>query len=234
MVTTPPAPRLIGISSMATRHLLNELAATYAQRAGCVTAFEAIGGVDAERRVQQGETFDVVVLAAPAIERLAAGGHVEAASRVDLVRSAMAIAIPAGAPRPRLDDDDAVRAAVLAARTIGISTGPSGTHVARLLERWGIAGAVAPRLVHAPPGVPVGTLVARGDAALGFQQLSELVGLPGIDVIDTLPRGVQSVTVFAAAIGRDSTHGEVAAAFLRWLASADTVEAKRRHGMAPA
>ena len=234
MVTTPPAPRLIGISSMATRHLLNELAATYAQRAGCVTAFEAIGGVDAERRVQQGETFDVVVLAAPAIERLAAGGHVEAASRVDLVRSGMAIAIPAGAPTPRLDTDDAVRDAVLGARAIGISTGPSGTHVARLLERWGIAGAVAPRLVHAPPGVPVGTLVARGDAALGFQQLSELVGLPGIDVIDTLPRGVQSVTVFAAAIGRDSTHGEVAAAFLRWLASADTVEAKRRHGMAPA
>jgi len=219
---------------MATRHLLNDLAATYAKRAGCAVAFESVGGVEAERRVQQGEAFDVVVLAAPAIERLAASGHVEATSRVDLVRSAMAVAIAAGAPKPRVDDDDAVRDAVLGARAIGISTGPSGTHVARLLERWGIADAVAPRLVQAPPGVPVGALVARGDVELGFQQLSELVGLPGIDVIDALPPGVQSVTVFAAAIGRHSTRGEVAAAFVRWLASAETADAKRRHGMAPA
>jgi len=219
---------------MATRHLLADLADAYAQRAGCVAAFESVGGVEAERRVEQGEAFDVVVLAAPAIDRLAAGGHVDGTGRVDVARSAMAIAIPAGAPKPNVVDDAAVRAAVLGARAIGISTGPSGTHVARLLERWGIAGAVAPRLVQAPPGVPVGTLVARGDVALGFQQLSELIGLPGIDVVDTLPPGVQSVTVFSAAIGRHSPRAAAAAAFLRWLASAETADAKRRHGMAPA
>ena len=121
-----------------------------------------------------------------------------------------------------------------AARSIGNSTGPSGAHLARLLERWGIADIVAPRLVQAPPGVPVGALVARGDADLGFQQLSELMDVPGLDIVGALPPEIQEVTVFAGAVCSASTRREDAAALLAYLASPDASSAKRRHGMEPA
>ena len=163
-------------------------------------AIESVGGVAAARRVQDGEPFDIVVLAADAIDRLAAAGRVDPGSRVDLARSGVAIAVAAGAPRPGIGTEAAVRDAILAARSIGYSTGPSGSHLTRLFERWGIAETIASRIVQAPPGVPVGTLIARGEVELGFQQLSELMHLPGIDVIGALPPEIQVMTVFSAAV----------------------------------
>src|SRR5512140_2836614 len=150
-----------GISSMATRAVLAELAAAWQQRAGVSVQIESVGGVDAARRVQAGEPFDMVVLASDAIDKLAAGGATLAASKVDLVNSPVAVAVRAGAPVPDIATEEALRGAVEAAPRIGYSTGPSGTALLRLFERWGIAGAIAPRLLQAPPGVPVGTLVAR-------------------------------------------------------------------------
>ena len=226
--------RLTGISSMATRHVLAELADAYERHWGPRVVIESVGGVDAARRVLDGEPFDFVVLAADAIGRLAAAGKIDLASRIDLARSGVAIAVAAGAPRPDVGDELAIRQAVLAARSIGYSTGPSGAHLARLFERWGIAETIAPRIVQAPPGVPVGTLVARGDVDLGFQQLSELMHLPGIDVIGSLPREIQVVTVFTAAVCTRSTRPEGAHALLSFLASAEADAAKRRHGMEPA
>jgi molybdate transport system substrate-binding protein len=132
--------------------------------------------------VRDGEAFDFVVLAGDAIARLATEGHVDANSRVDLARSGMAIAIAAGAPRPDVGSESAVRDAVLRARGIAYSTGPSGAHLLALLERWGIGATVVSRLVQAPPGTPVATLLARGDAELGFQQLSEFQHAAGIDI----------------------------------------------------
>ena len=130
---------IAGISSMATRQVLAELADAYCQRSGVKAAFESVGGVDAAKRVQAGEPFDVVVLAAEAIDKLIASRHVVAGSRSDLVRSAVAIAVRAGAPRPDIGTEAALRVAVLSARTIGHSTGPSGTALLQLFERWGIA-----------------------------------------------------------------------------------------------
>jgi len=176
----------------------------------------------------------VVVLAGDAIDKLVAAGHLVAAGRVDLARSEVAIAVRAGAARPRIDSETALRAAIEGASRIGYSTGPSGTQLLRLFERWGIAGAVAPRLMQAPPGVPVGSLVARGEVALGFQQLSELMSLPGIDVIGTLPAPVAIVTVFAAAQGSLSARAEPVAALLDFFTSADAADIKRANGMAPA
>ena len=133
------ASRITGISSMATRALLAELARAYEQRSGWAVAIESVGGVDAARRVQDGEAFDVVVLASDALAKLVDAGRVMAGSVVDLVHSGVAVAVKAGAPRPDLSSEASVKAAVLAARSIGYSTGPSGTALLKLFERWGIA-----------------------------------------------------------------------------------------------
>nr|WP_152853260.1 substrate-binding domain-containing protein [Paraburkholderia atlantica] len=219
---------------MATRQVLAELAASYERRTGQSVAIESVGGVDAARRVENDEVFDIVVLAADAIERLSVTGYVEAASRVGLARSGIAVAVAAGATRPDIATEAALRDAILGARSIGYSTGPSGTHLLKLLERWGIAGQIASRIVKAPPGVPVGTLVARGEVALGFQQMSELIHVPGIDVLGELPAAIQSTTTFTAAICTAAPHREAARALLTFLASREADGAKLQNGMLPA
>lgn len=223
-----------GISSMATRTLLAELARAYAQRSGVAVAFESVGGVDAAQRVQAGEAFDVVVLAADAIAKLADAGRVLAGSVVDLVHSGVAVAVRAGAPRPDLSDEAAVQRAVLAAKTIGYSTGPSGTALLKLFDRWGIAGQLEGRLVQARAGVPVGSLVAGGEVELGFQQLSELIHVEGISIVGPLPPTIQIDTVFSAAVCAASTQPAAAQALLAFMASPEAAEAKRRQGMDPA
>lgn len=225
---------ITGISSMAIRHVLAELSGEYQRRFGQKVSLVSLGGVDAARRVQDGESFDFVALAADAIDRLAAAGRVDPASRIGLARSGVAIAVAAGAPRPDVSNELAVKQAVLTHRSVGYSTGPSGAHLARLFERWGIAETIASHIVQAPPGVPVGELVARGDVELGFQQLSELMHLPGIDVIGPLPPEIQVSTVFAAAVCTSSTRPEAGNALLSFLASPEADAAKRRNGMEPA
>jgi molybdate transport system substrate-binding protein len=223
-----------GISSMATRRVLAELAESYGGRTGRRVVIEAVGGVEAARRVRAGEPTDVVVLASSVMERLEAEGHLVPGSRADVARSGMAVAVRAGAPRPSLENGEAVKRAILDARRICYSTGPSGDHLKRLWERWGIAEAASQRALQAPPGVPVGALVAQGDADLGFQQLSELLHLPGIDIVGPLPPEVQAVTVFAAGVASMSSQPDAARAFVAYLASPEAEAAKRRHGMEPA
>ncbi len=229
---------LSGISSKATQSLLAELMLAYSERGGQAVAVESVGGVDAARRVQGGEALDLVFLASDAIDRLVASGHVHAGTRVDLVRSPVAVAVPAAAPLPDIGSGAALRQAVLDAPSLSFSTGPSGTHLVLLLERWGIADLVRPRIVQAPTGVPVGSLVASGRVALGFQQLSELLHLSGIQVVGNLPADVAYITTFSAAlpVTLDLASARAAAAreLLAFLSSDATAAAKRRQGMEPA
>jgi molybdate transport system substrate-binding protein len=223
---------LKGISSMATRGVLADLGGAY-QRRGLPVSIESVGGVDAARRVESGEEFDFAVLAPPAIDRLAAVGRIDARTRTGIARSRIAIAVRDGAPSPGFATEGAVREALQAARAIGYSTGPSGAHLARLLERWGIAQAMAPRLVLAPPGVAVATLVARGEAEIGFQQLSELNDVPGVAVAGLLPDAIQEITVFTGAVCAASRHAPEARAWLAFCAAPEAAEVKRRRGMEP-
>jgi molybdate transport system substrate-binding protein len=225
---------ITGISSMATRALLAELAAAYERESGQAVAIESVGGVDAARRVQAGEAFDLVVLASDAIDRLLQSGHAVAGSKVDLVHSGVAIAVTAGSPRPEIGSEDALRRAVQQARSVGYSTGPSGVALARLFERWGLADEIRERIVTPPPGVPVGHLVARGEVELGFQQLSELMHLPGIDVIGAMPEPLQIVTTFSAAVCTAAAQPEAARRLIAFMASPAAAAAKRRQGMDPA
>jgi molybdate transport system substrate-binding protein len=222
------------ISSMATRQVLADLITQFRRNSALNITLESVGGVDAARRVRAGEAFDVVVLAVSVIDELIEAGHIVAGSRVDLVRSGVAIAVRAGAPRADISSEEAVKRAVLAARTISYSTGPSGQHLARLFEHWGIADAIRPRIVQAPPGVPVGTLVAEGKVELGFQQLSELMHLAGIEVLGPLPPAIQTVTTFSAGLSVTSTQAEAVRMLLDFMASPAATEAKSNNGMEPA
>ncbi len=222
------------ISSMTTRELLADMLASYAQVSMQPVRATAIGGVDATRRVQAGEAFDVVVLARRTIEQLIGSKHVVAGSRVDLVHSGVAVAVRAGAKRPDMGSEAALRQTVLAARSIGYSTGPSGLHLASLFERWGIADEVRSRIVQAPPGVAVAALMVRGEVELGFQQWAELMHHGGIEILGPLPAATQIITTFSAGLAATSVQAAKVRAMLKFMASPATHEAKRRNGMEPA
>jgi molybdate transport system substrate-binding protein len=223
------------MSSMATRLLLTDLVDRYRAATGTPVEVISIGGVEAARRVAAGEVLDAVVLARPAIDTLAANGHLRPGSAVDLADSGVAVAVPAGAAVPDIGSTAALRAAVLAAPRIGVSTGPSGLALTQLFERWGISAEVAPRTVTAPPGVPVGSLLARGEVDLGFQQLSELMHLEGITLAGPLPAEAQITTTFTGAVAGTcpAARHEAVRALLRFLAAPEQAALKRRHGMAP-
>lgn len=225
---------LTGIASMATRQVLAELAKACEHRSGGKITIVSTSGVEAARRVRAGEPIDIVILAANVMNELEASGHLLAGSIADFARSSIAVAVRSGEDRPRLDDAEAVKQAILKARKLSYSTGPSGDHLKRLFELWGIADAISSRVVQAPPGVPVGSLLARGEADLGFQQLSELLDLPGIEILGLLPPAIQKETVFSAGVASRSSNPRKAGALIEFLISPETAPAKRRHGLDPA
>jgi molybdate transport system substrate-binding protein len=220
-----------GISSMATRQLLTELVADYKKSENVDIVIESVGGVDAAKRVQAGEVFDVVILASDAIDKLIAAGHVDPTSKVNLINSGVAVAGKSGSISPDISSEAAVKSAVLAAKTISYSTGPSGVALAKLFERWGIEQQIASRIVQAPPGVPVGSLVAKGEVELGFQQLSELIHLDGISIVGPLPPEIQITTTFSAGVCTASTQAGAVKAMLAYMASPAASAAKLRQGM---
>ena len=193
-----------------------------------------MGGVEAAKLVRGGEPTDIVVLASKVMESLEAEGHIDKGSILDFARSEIGIAVPTGSPKAGVESEQAVRQAMLQARRICYSTGPSGDHLKALCDKWGLTESVIGRALVAPPGVPVASLVAHGDADLGFQQLSELIGQPGIEIIGSLPPEIQAVTVFSAGVSSTSSDRDAAYALVAYMASAETRDAKRRFGMEPA
>ena len=223
------------ISSMATRHVLADLLAA-SEAAGLPSVeLESVGGVDAASRVAAGEPFDLVFLGDDALRRLADDGHVDAASLTPLVLSQVAVAVPAedsvGSPpeAAAFPDAEGVRGALRDASRIGYSTGPSGTALVRMIDGWGMAGELDGRLVQARPGIPVATLLADGEIDLGFQQVSELVGQPGIRILGVLPADCAIDTVFSGAIATASADQEDARRVLAFMASDATVGIRTGH-----
>ncbi len=221
------------ISSMATARLLRELVDQYQQNTGQTVELISIGGVDAAQRVADGEAFDLVVLEQNAIDKLAAAGQARSASVAPLAGSRVAIAVQAGQPLPDISSASALRAAVLAARTIGYSTGPSGRALLQLLAQWGLTPEDSNRLIQAPPGMPVGKLVAQGKVEIGFQQRSELIHLSGISIVGEMPDELAIVTVFAGAICTASTQANNADQLLRFLTAPAVAAVVRAQGLLP-
>jgi molybdate transport system substrate-binding protein len=215
---------------MATRRLLADLIAQFESGSGHRVALESVGGVDAAKRVRAGEPLDVVVLARDVIDDLIASSQIAAGSRVDVAVSAIGVAVRAGAPRPDVSSAGGVKAAVLAAGKVGYSTGPSGQYLAKLFASWDPDGRLKERIIVAPPGVPVGSLVARGDIDLAFQQMSELGG-DGIDVVGLLPPDIQMLTTFSGGVALTSTQPDAARALLAFMGSPALTAIKQAHGM---
>ena len=224
-----------GISSKATQAVLAELSQAYRQQTGVDVQVESVGGVDAAKRVQAGEAFDLVLLASDAIDRLIASGHLQADSKHDWVDSPVAVAVQAGAAVPSIADEAQLRQAVMHAPSLSYSTGPSGVYLEKLFTRWGLMDTLRSRIVVPPPGTPVGSLVAQGQAALGFQQWSELMALPGIQVVGCLPSDVAYITTFSAGIpvplSADRERQQAVQDFLNFLTQAQARVIKQRHGM---
>jgi len=222
---------LTGISSMATRQLLTDLSRSFERGAPWKVEIESMGGVDAARLIREGKAIDVIVLASNVMEQLEKDGWIVPGTRSDIARSGVAIAVRAGLPRPAIATEDDVKQAVLGARKISYSSGPSGDHLKRLFAKWNIAERMAERTVEAKPGIPVGSLLARGEADLGFQQLSEFLDLDGIEIIGPLPADIQTITVFTAGAGTRAADPAGARAFIAHLVSPQTEGLKRKLGM---
>jgi molybdate transport system substrate-binding protein len=200
-----------------------------------ITSFGAsmgAGPTTIPSRLERREPLDVVILAAPALDGLIARGLVAAGSRVDLVRSRIGLAVRAGAARPDISSLEALTRTLLSATSIGCSSSASGVYLTtELFPRLGIADRIKSKL-RLSEG-PVGELVARGEAEIGFQQISELLPVPGIDYVGPLPPGAQRETIFAAGIVAGTHVADAARALLAFLASPAAAPTIRKTGLDP-
>lgn len=188
--------------------------------------------VEIMRRLKGGETVDLVIMAAGAIDELIKLGKIAAGSRVDLAKSGVGVAVRAGAPRPDISSGEALKRAVLAAKSIVYSHGPSGVYLAGLFQRMGIAEELKSKIKQVQ-GEPAGAVVARGEAEIGFQQMSELLPVPGIDLLGPLPADVQQITVFSAGLHVGAKAPDAARALVKFMTAPAAVPVIRKKGMEP-
>ena len=170
-------------------------------------------------RLERGEPADVLIMVGYALDDLVKQGKVMADGKVDLVKSPIGIAVKSGTPKPDISTADALKRALLAAKTIAYSDSASGVYVStEMFAKLGIADAMKDK-TRKVPATPVGEIVAHGDAEIGFQQISELKPVEGIDIVGPLPDDLQKITVFSAGIASVSKEPEAGNALIKFLAS---------------
>jgi molybdate transport system substrate-binding protein len=189
------------------------------------------GTNDILKKLRAGETFDMAILVTPAMETMIKEGKMVAGSNVNLVRSGIAIAVPKGAPKPDISTTDAVKRLLLAAKGIGYSSGPSGVFLEGLFKKWGIWDQVAAKITQTPPGTPVGSILARGDVDIGFQQVSELLLFPGIQYVGPVPKEMDTVSVFAGGLHAGAAQPDAARELIKFIASPAALPYIKKTGM---
>ena len=222
------------LASIALKGAYLELAPRFENASGARLATEWAGTDPILKRMQAGESADLVIGPAKLIDQLIALGRIARGSRADIARSGVGVAVKKGAPRPDISSGEALKRALLAAKSIAYSSGPSGVYLAGLFERMGIADRLRPKVTQTLPGTFVGELVARGDAEIGFQQVAELLHVgDAIDFVGQLPADIQQVTVFSGGIHAAATAPDAARALLQFLTGPDAAEVIRSKGMEP-
>jgi molybdate transport system substrate-binding protein len=184
-------------------------------------------------RLERGEPADVLIMVGYALKDLADKGKVIAGSSVDLVKSGIGVAVKSGAPKPDIGTADALKRALLAVKTVAYSDSASGVYVStEMFQKLGIAEEMKDK-ARKIPATPVGEIVARGDAEIGFQQISELKPVEGIDIVGPLPAELQKITVFSAGIATVSKEPEAGRALIKFMASPAARDVIVKSGMDP-
>jgi len=201
-----------------------------------VTVTKSVGTGESSipNRLKRGEVADIVIVADDLLRQLIDAGLVLADGRTPLARSSIGMAVKAGAPKPDIGSSDALKRTLLAAKSIGYSASVSGEYLTReLYQRLGIADQVLSKSRFVGGGERVGTLIARGEVEIGFQQMSELLPVPGIAHITPLPPELQKVAVFSAGIAASTRDAQLARSAIEFLASAEAVSAITKSGLEP-
>jgi molybdate transport system substrate-binding protein len=222
------------LKTLATEKAYLELLPRFEQASGHRVMTRYGGTVDVRNWLSGGEPFDLAIAASTVIDAFAASGTIVPGSRVDVATSGVGVAVRQGAAKPNISTPDAFKNALLAAKSIGYSTGPSGEHFLHLLERTGLTNRVRPKLKQIPAGGFVGTLVANGDAEIGVQQVSELATFPGVDYIGPLPGDLQMTTIFAGGISTAAQQPDAARELVNFLAAPEAAATFRKFGLEPA
>jgi molybdate transport system substrate-binding protein len=225
-------PEIKVLSSIATREAYNELVPQFERTSGHTVTTTWAGTVDIMKRMAAGnEQHDLIVISLPELEELTRQGKLVAGTRTDLARSGIGVAIKAGAPKPDLSSAEALKRTLLAAKTVGYTSGPSGKYMAELIERMGIAADIKPKFKSVPSGGMIGTIVASGECEIGFQQISEIVHIKGVDYAGPLPAEIQRVTVFTSGVQTGAPNAEGARALQQFLSTPAAAAVMRKHGL---
>ena len=221
-------------STQATEEAYKELVAQFEKSTGHKVSTYYSGTLNVQKRLADGEPFDLIIMAGPAIDDQIKLGKAVAGSRVDFAQSGTGMAVKKGAPKPDIGSVDAFKKALLAAKSIGYSTGPSGIYMLSVFEKLGIADKVKGKLKQTPSGVFVGTLIATGETEVGFQQISELLHFDGIDYVGPLPGDLQRMTMFSTGIHTGAKQGDAARALVKHITAPAAAPVIRKHGLEPA
>ncbi len=222
------------IASTAMREVLGELVPMFERASGHKVTVSFQSGAVLPGKIKEGAQADLVVTTPATIDDLVKAGKLVAGTRVDFVRSGAGVAVRAGAPKPDVGTPEAFKNALLAAKSVGYSQGPSGVHFISVLARLGIADQVEAKGVVPPLGQRVGVLIAKGEAEIGVQQITELLQIPGIDFVGPLPKELQANIGYATATPTTAKEREAAAALVRFLSSEPALPVIKKVGLEPA
>ena len=222
------------LSTQATQEAYLELVAQFEKTSGHKVTTAFTGTLNVQKRLADGERYDMIIMAGPAIDEQIKLGKVLAGSRVDFAKSGVGLAVRKGAAKPDIGSVEALKKTLLAVKSIGYSTGPSGLYMLGVFEKLGIAGEVKGKLKQTPSGVFVGTLIASGETEVGFQQISELVHFAGLDYVGPLPGDLQRMTVFSAGVHAGAKQADAARALVKFITAPAAASVIRKHGLEPA
>ena len=222
------------MSTKAVEEALSSLLPKYEKASGNTVKTIWDGTTVVPKRITRGEMADIVIVPAPVIDDLIKQGKLVNGSRLDFVKSKVGAAVRPGALRPDISSSQALKTSLLAAKSIIISAGPSGIHMADLFRKMGIYDALKPKLKQLAPGQQVGDALVRGDGDLGFTQISEFLMIKGVDYVGPLPEDVQYVTLYSIGLHAKAPAKDAALTLIKFLTTPEVAAAIRSKGMEPA